>query len=224
MRAGGSRSRFARPSSPGHGSQAAENSARGPRTNRRGTQDCILGNSRPSLRDRVIARSKVWDGCPRFAKAYLGRKRRAKPTIVFTLSPASPGRGLEKAFETYHFRPRYPDFLHGAPPTTARAAFLKESRMKCANANKLNRKSGVRSGEPGAPVLFLLGPPTTQTPSGLNCRWRSHAYSKQLAKKLMFCIRARLQPCPSPNGAAPPVLQGSWRLILEKLREGLSEG
>jgi hypothetical protein len=29
--------------------------------------------------------------------------------------------------------------------------------MKRANASKLHRKSGVRRGEPGAPVLFLLG-------------------------------------------------------------------
>jgi hypothetical protein len=28
-----------------------------------------------------------------------------------------------------------PDFLHGEPPTPACAAFIKESRMKCANAN-----------------------------------------------------------------------------------------
>jgi hypothetical protein len=41
----------------------------------------------------------------------------------------------------------YPDFLHGAPPTPACAAFIKESRMKFANARKLHRKSGVRWGE-----------------------------------------------------------------------------
>jgi hypothetical protein len=41
----------------------------------------------------------------------------------------------------------YPDFLHGAPPTPACAAFIKESRMKFANASKLDRKSGVRWGE-----------------------------------------------------------------------------
>jgi hypothetical protein len=55
----------------------------------------------------------------------------------------------------YHFRPTYPDFLHGAPPTPACAAFIKESRMKCANASKLHRKSGVRLGERGAPVDSL---------------------------------------------------------------------
>jgi hypothetical protein len=43
----------------------------------------------------------------------------------------------------HHFRPTYPDFLHGAPPTPACAAFNKESRMKFADASKLNRKSGV---------------------------------------------------------------------------------
>jgi hypothetical protein len=35
-----------------------------------------------------------------------------------------------------------PDFLHGAPPTAACAAFINESRMKFANANKFFRKSG----------------------------------------------------------------------------------
>src|ERR1700733_10293138 len=35
-----------------------------------------------------------------------------------------------------------PDFLHGAPPISACAAFVKESRMKCANASKVHRKSG----------------------------------------------------------------------------------
>jgi hypothetical protein len=38
--------------------------------------------------------------------------------------------------------------------------------MKCANASKLHRKSGVRSGEPGAPVLFLLASAMTHTPGG----------------------------------------------------------
>jgi hypothetical protein len=42
------------------------------------------------------------------------------------------------------FRPTYPDFLHGSPPTSACAAFIKESRMKFDNASKLDRKSGVR--------------------------------------------------------------------------------
>jgi hypothetical protein len=72
-----------------------------------------------------------------------------------------------------------PDFLFAALDTTACAAFSKESRMRCANAIKLHRKSGrsppwlfaksnsessrnisfsaqVRFGEPGAPVQFLL--------------------------------------------------------------------
>jgi hypothetical protein len=34
------------------------------------------------------------------------------------------------------------DSCYGEPPTPARAAFIKESRMKFANANKLGRKSG----------------------------------------------------------------------------------
>ena len=53
---------------------------------------------------------------------------------------------IERQKQSKHiiFRPTYPDFLHGAPPTPACAAFFKESRMKCANTSKLNRKSGVR--------------------------------------------------------------------------------
>jgi hypothetical protein len=69
-----------------------------------------------------------------------------------TLWPIRRKRSLGCA---HHFRPTYPDFLHGAPPTPACAAFIKESRMKCANASKLDRKSGVRSGERGAPVDSL---------------------------------------------------------------------
>jgi hypothetical protein len=45
----------------------------------------------------------------------------------------------------------YPDFLHGAPPAPACAAFIKESRMKFANASKVDRKSGVRWGKHGHP-------------------------------------------------------------------------
>ena len=37
-----------------------------------------------------------------------------------------------------------PDFLHEAPNSFARAAFSKESRIKFANAKKLDRKSGAR--------------------------------------------------------------------------------
>jgi hypothetical protein len=68
------------------------------------------------------------------------------------------------------FRPTYPDFLHEAPPTAACAAFIKESRMKFSNARKLDRKSGVRFGERGAPVLFLEGPSMTGEVAGL-VRW-----------------------------------------------------
>jgi hypothetical protein len=42
-----------------------------------------------------------------------------------------------------------PDFLHAAPPRSACAAFIKESRMKFANAIKVYRKSG------GSPTIAL---------------------------------------------------------------------
>src|SRR5882762_6299536 len=56
--------------------------------------------------------------------------------------------GTERSFEGLRpsFSATYPDFLHGAPPTLACAAFIKESRMKSANASKIHRKSGVRWG------------------------------------------------------------------------------
>ena len=57
--------------------------------------------------------SNEGEGCPRFAKAYLGRKRWGDP-----------------------------DFLYAALDTTAYTAFFKESRMKFANATELYRKSG----------------------------------------------------------------------------------
>ena len=52
-----------------------------------------------------------------------------------------------KAFEESIFGPMVPDFLHGAPPTGACAAFIKESRMKFVNARELDRKSGCTRGE-----------------------------------------------------------------------------
>jgi hypothetical protein len=60
-----------------------------------------------------------------------------------------------KALEKHHFRPMYPDFLHEAPPTPACAAFIKESRMKFASANKLDRKSGVRWCDMGHPSRIM---------------------------------------------------------------------
>jgi len=53
------------------------------------------------------------DGCPRFAKAYLGRKRRGDP-----------------------------DFLYAALDTTACAAFIKESRMRFAEVTSCTGNPG----------------------------------------------------------------------------------
>jgi hypothetical protein len=36
----------------------------------------------------------------------------------------------------HRFQPMYPDFLRGAPPTDACAAFIKESRMQFATARE----------------------------------------------------------------------------------------
>jgi hypothetical protein len=41
------------------------------------------------------------------------------------------------------FSAQGPDFLHGAPPRAACAAFFKESRMMYANASKLGRNGGT---------------------------------------------------------------------------------
>jgi hypothetical protein len=56
------------------------------------------------------------------------------------------------------FGPRIRISCTGRHQTSACAAFIKESRIKFANASKLDRKSGVRYGERGAPVLFPVGP------------------------------------------------------------------
>jgi hypothetical protein len=60
-------------------------------------------------------------------------------------SHQSPFKGSAGALERAApglFRPMVPDFLHGAPPTGACVAFIKESRMKFVNARELDRKSG----------------------------------------------------------------------------------
>ncbi len=139
----------------------------------------------------------VLDGCPRFAKAYLGRKRRAQPHQSFYFIDKQIRAGLGKAFETYRFRPRYPDFLHGAPPIPACAAFFKESRMKCANASKVDRKSGVRFGEPGAPVRILDS-------SGLTDVHPFHPYTGPVP--VWFRWKTDLSPVPAEavtNTSAP---------------------
>jgi hypothetical protein len=59
-----------------------------------------------------------------------------------------------------------PDFLHGAPPTDACAAFSEESRMKFINAREFDRKSGCSlrrtwGTRPGIGASFFA--PTTVT-------------------------------------------------------------
>jgi hypothetical protein len=68
-----------------------------------------LASSSVELKGRVAEP----DGCPRFAPAYLGRKRWANP-----------------------------DFLYAAPPMFACAAFYKESRMEFLDSTEPPRKSG----------------------------------------------------------------------------------
>jgi hypothetical protein len=70
--------------------------------------------------DSAQRRRRESDGCPTFASAYVGRKRWA-PRIS----------------------------CHGVLPTSACAAFIKESRMEFANANKVYRKSR------GSPTIAL---------------------------------------------------------------------
>jgi hypothetical protein len=62
---------------------------------------------------------------------------------------------------------------HGAPPTTACAAFIKESRMKFANAIKLDRKSGAQP----LPTLLPRGQKTDA--GGVNsCDYGAKAFEK----------------------------------------------
>jgi hypothetical protein len=64
-------------------------------------------------RPQVVAKAAGKRTGAMFATAYMGRKRRATRISC-----------------------------HGAPPTSACAAFITESRMEFANANKVYRKSG----------------------------------------------------------------------------------
>ena len=105
-----------------------------------------------SIRKRQLGSLTKQAAVPR----YLRGKCAARPNEVERSQQFqdTPNRKQWLGF-AHLFRPTYPDFLHGAPPTPACAAFIKESRMKFANAIKIHRKSGVRLRERGAPVLFL---------------------------------------------------------------------
>jgi hypothetical protein len=61
--------------------------------------------------------------------------------------------GLRPSFSAHG-----PDFLHGAPPTDACAAFIKESRMKFVNARELDRKSGCTLGRTWGTRPISSGP------------------------------------------------------------------
>src|SRR5882757_10121258 len=80
----------------------------------------------------------------------MGRKRRgAAPPNAFAMSHNAVAKNQSscawnESIGRIRFRPMVPDFLHGAPPTDACAAFIKESRIKFVNARELDRKSGVR--------------------------------------------------------------------------------
>ncbi len=88
--------------------------------------------------------SRNWTGAPRSPQRTWAEKDGAKPPQELLISGRGSVAASRESVRKNHGRPTYPDFLHGAPPTPACAAFIKESRMKCANASKLDRKSGVR--------------------------------------------------------------------------------
>src|ERR1700741_1594388 len=99
------------------------------------------------------AKPSSLDGCPMFTPAYMGRERIFQMLSLHCTRIFPLGRKALEGAGPPLFWPMYPDFLHGAPPTPACAAFFKESRIKFANAIKIHRKSGVRWGEHrGAPV------------------------------------------------------------------------
>jgi hypothetical protein len=87
--------------------------------------------------------------------AWLWFRMRRKPNsfrAVTARLKSCPDTKQKRSLGCAHrFRPTYPDFLHEAPPTSACAAFFKESRMESANARKFDRKSGVRWCERGHP-------------------------------------------------------------------------
>jgi hypothetical protein len=65
----------------------------------------------------------------------MGRETGRSPTKAFISIASESNRKVSSSAHG-------PDFLHGAPPMAACAAFTTESRMNFANANKFFRKSG----------------------------------------------------------------------------------
>jgi hypothetical protein len=112
-----------------------------------------------------------------FAGAYMGRKRIFPMLSLDGARRTKPLKGASPRL----FRPMVPDFLHGAPPTDACAAFIKESRMKFVNARELDRKSGCTLGRTWGtrPITFEIGvtlrmPPVQSLTLEIDVTWGSH--------------------------------------------------
>jgi hypothetical protein len=136
----------------------------------------ICGPGHPGLAPRdifscpcgvVIAGSKVEDGCPRFAAAYLGRKRRAKPTTAFALSTSKSRAGARKSNRNISFsaqvrfgEPGFPVTQHQTRPRVR----LSVRKAACSPSTRPN--STGNPGNLGHPSL-TFDPAMTQTPAGL---------------------------------------------------------
>jgi hypothetical protein len=72
----------------------------------------------------------------------LGPSAAARPDRRVTLEKNAPALLSDNVNLPLERPLRDPDFLYAALDTTACAAFIKERRMKCINANQLHRKSG----------------------------------------------------------------------------------
>src|ERR1700732_891395 len=79
-------------------------------------------------------RLRNWTGAPRSSKRTWAEDDLFRMLFLALNTEAMVGAS------PHRFRPTYPDFLHGAPPTPACAAFIKESRMKCTNARKVRQE------------------------------------------------------------------------------------
>jgi len=150
-----------------------------------------------------ISAPKEIDGCPSFAKAYLGRKRRAQPIDRFKLIGQTNARfKIGKltcnkdggAPYLARFSRDAPNFLQVALDNTAYAPFFKERRIRFAEPTNLHRKLGD-VGYHGFPPAYFEGPGnaswTPPTPP-LNSRRSTHLVIKCRKRQPIVILRVSI--------------------------------
>ncbi len=93
-----------------------------------------------------------------------------------------------------------PDSCHAAPPTSACAAFIKESRMESTSAIKLNRKSG---GKPHQRSVFFFLPPNRSMGNLLNQNKRRVPHISLVFREMWDTTVLDEQPSPLSSRPAP---------------------